>query len=74
MKDEMKYKLPSEVYDVLKWVGLALLPALGVLVSTVGKAWGFPYVEPTVITIDALGVFIATIIGYSHLTAEPIDA
>lgn len=68
----MRYKLPDGIYDILKWVGLALLPALGVLVATVGKAWGFPYVEPTVITIDALGVFIATIIGYSAITAEEV--
>lgn len=69
----MKYFLPDKVYDVLKWVGLALLPALGVFIATVGKAWGFAYIEQTVITIDALGVFIATVIGYSHLTAEEAD-
>lgn len=66
----MRYKLPDGWYDVLKWVGLALLPALGVLVATVGKAWGIPYVEQIVTTIDALGVFIGALIGYSQLTAE----
>lgn len=66
----MRYKLPDGWYDVLKWVGLAFLPALGVLTATVGKAWGIPYVEQIVTTIDALGVFIGALIGYSQLTAE----
>lgn len=69
----MKYFLSDGAYQFLKWVGLALLPALGVLIATIGKAWGFSYIEQTVITIDALGVFIATVIGYSQLTAEEID-
>lgn len=68
-----EYKLPDDIYNVLKWVGLVLLPALGVLVGTVGKAWGFPYIEPTVITINAIGVFIGALIGYSHITATEVD-
>lgn len=68
--DDLKYFLPDNVYNVLKWVGLALLPAIGVFVATVGQAWGFPYVEQIVITIDAMGVLIAGIIGYSQYTAK----
>lgn len=64
-----KYPLPDGVYNWCKWIGLVLLPALGVLVGTVGKAWGMPYIEPTVITIDAIGVFIGALIGYSHIAA-----
>lgn len=69
----MKYWLPSTVYDVLKWVGLILLPALAVLIQTVGPAWGMPYVEQIVLTINALGVFIGALIGASHVTAEKAE-
>lgn len=71
--NDIRYVLPDGWYNVLKWVGLALLPAMGVLVATVGKAWGIPCIEQIVITIDAIGVFIATIIGYSQITATTIE-
>ncbi len=70
---DKKYPLPDGWYDWLKWTGLVLLPALGVLVGTVGKAWGFPYIEPTVVTINAIGVFIGALIGYSHIAATEAD-
>lgn len=68
--DDLKYWLPEKVYLVLKWVGLAALPALGVFVATVGQAWAWPYIEQIVITLDALGVLIAGLIGYSQWTAK----
>lgn len=69
----MKYWLPDTVYNVAKWVGLILLPALAVLIQTVGPAWGMPYVEQIVLTINALGVFIGALIGASHVTAEKAE-
>lgn len=69
----MKYWLPSTVYDVLKWVGLAFLPAAACLIQTVGPAWGMPNVDAVVLTINALGVFIGALIGASHLTAEKAE-
>ena len=35
--------IPDKVYDVLKWVGLVVLPALAVFVQTVGTAVGCPH-------------------------------
>lgn len=66
----MDYLIPNGVYDVLKWVGLVLCPALAVLVATVGPAWGLPYVEPIVTTINAVGLFIGSLIGVSQLKAN----
>ena len=31
--------IPDKAYDVLKWVGLVVLPALSLFVGTVGPAW-----------------------------------
>lgn len=66
---ENKYFLPDKVYQVLKWIGLALLPALGIFTAAVGNAWALPHVDEIVATMDALGVLIAALIGYSQMTA-----
>ena len=65
----MKYFLPNSVYDVLKWVGLILCPALAVFYGTVAPAWGWPFPEQVVLTLNALGVLIGVLIGASQLTA-----
>lgn len=61
--------IPSKVYDVLKWVGLVVLPAVAVFASTVGAAWGLPHVNEIVLTLNALGVLVGAVIGVSALHA-----
>lgn len=56
-------KISDRTYNILKWVGLALCPALEVLVLTVGKIWYLPYYAEVGATIAAIGVFLAAIIG-----------
>ena len=56
-------KISDRTYNILKWVGLALCPALEVLVLTVGKIWYLPYYAEVGATIAAIGVFIAAVIG-----------
>ena len=65
-----EYLLPDRVYDVMKWLGLILCPALAALVGAVGPAWGMPNVDAVVLTINAVGVFIGAVIGVSQLSAE----
>lgn len=65
----MDYLMPDKLYNVLKWVGLVLCPALAVLVATVGPAWNMPNVDPIVTTINAIGLFIGACIGVSQLKA-----
>ena len=65
-----EYLLPDRVYDVMKWLGLILCPALAALVGAVGPAWGMPNVDAIVLTINAVGVFIGAVIGVSQLSAE----
>ena len=36
-------KLNNKVYDVLKWIALILLPALGTLYFALAGIWGFLY-------------------------------
>lgn len=70
----MKYFLPNELYDVLKWVGLIALPAFAVFYATIAPAWGLPYPDQVVLTLNACGVLIGTLIGASHVLAEKVDA
>lgn len=63
------YLMPSRVYDVLKWVGLILMPALATLIGSVGPAWGLPHVDAIVLTVNAIGTFIGVCIGASHVSA-----
>ena len=58
-------KLSDKTYDILKWIALYLLPALGTLYFTLSGLWGLPYGEQIVGTIPAIDTFVAVIIGIS---------
>lgn len=60
-------KLPDNVYNVLKWVTMILLPAVATLYFTLGGIWGFPYVEQIVGTIAAIETFLGALIGISTI-------
>lgn len=66
----MTYFLPSNIYSILKWLGLIACPALATFVGVVGPVWGMPYVDATVTTINALGLLIGALIGASAITAK----
>lgn len=63
-------RLPDKLYDVLKWIALIALPALGVFYFTIAKIWGLPYGAEITATIDALALLIGTLIGVSHLSIK----
>lgn len=69
-------KLNDKVYNFLKWFALIFLPALAILVSVVLPAWnlGTDYVKPIVITLNAIGVFIGTLIGISQASIAQENA
>lgn len=58
-------KMSNKTYDVLKWIALIGLSAVGTLYSALSKIWGFPYGEQVVSTIVALEVFLGTILQLS---------
>lgn len=61
----MKIDLTGKTYDVLKWISMYLLPALGTLYFALASIWGFPYGEEVVGTITALDTFLGVILGIS---------
>lgn len=58
-------KLNDKVYDVLKWIALILIPAVGALYFGLARIWGFPYGEEIVGTLTLIDTFLGTILGIS---------
>lgn len=59
-------KLSNKVYDVLKWIAMYLLPAVGTLYFALSGIWGFPYGEQVVGTITAVDTFLGVLLGISN--------
>ena len=57
--------LNDKVYDVLKWIALYLLPALGTLYFALAGIWNFPYGEEVVGSITAIDTFLGVLLGIS---------
>ena len=45
-------KLTNKQYDILKWIALIALPAIGTLYFTLATIWGLPYGDQVVGTIS----------------------
>ena len=58
-------KISNKVYDILKWIAMYLLPALGTLYFALAGIWGFPFGEEVVGTITAVDTFLGVILGIS---------
>ena len=61
-------KLKNKTYDILKWIALYLLPALGTLDFALSGIWGLPYGEEVVGTITAADTFLGVLLGISSAT------
>ena len=57
--------MSNKVYNVLKWVAMYLLPALGTLYFALAGIWGWPYGEQVVGTITAIDTFLGVLLGIS---------
>lgn len=69
VKDYMTYWLPSGVYDVLKWLALIGLPAIGVFYSALAGIWNLPGANEVASTLQVVGLAIGTVIGVSEISA-----
>lgn len=57
----------DKLYDILKWIALVALPAIGTLYFALASIWGLPYGEQIVGTITAIDCFIGALIGVSTM-------
>lgn len=69
--------LSNKVYDVLKWIALIALDALGLLYKTLAAIWGWPYGDEVLATCTALSLCLGTLLGIStakyNKTLQPPD-
>ena len=66
--------LSDKTYDTLKWIAINLIPALEVLILTIGQIWELPYYAKIGATVAAIGVFLAALIGISKKTYQQRQA
>lgn len=57
--------LSNKAYDILKWVGLIALDAVGVFYRSISAIWGLPFGEEVLATCSAASVLIGALLGVS---------
>lgn len=57
--------MSDKVYDIAKWTLIIFVPALILLINTLGSIYNFD-TEVIVATISALATFVGTILGISN--------
>jgi hypothetical protein len=72
-KGGIKMNLNNKVYDVLKWIAMYLLPAVGTLYFALAGIWEFPYGEEIVGTLTALDAFLGAVLGISSASYKKFN-
>lgn len=57
----------NKTYDILKYIAMIVLPALGTLYFALCTIWGFPYGEQVIGTIAAIDTFIGALLQKSSI-------
>lgn len=57
--------MSNKVYDILKWIAVIVLPAIGTLYATISAIWGFPFTEEVPATIMAIDTFLGAVMMIS---------
>ena len=66
-------KMSNKVYDVLKWIALIALDAVGLFYSTIAAIWGLPFGDQVLATCAALSILVGTLIGVSSANYNKIS-
>lgn len=59
--------MSNRVYDVLKWVAMFFLPALAILIKSLGHIWGFAWAQEVADTVVAVNAMLAAVLGISSV-------
>ena len=57
--------MSNKLYDVLKWIAMLVLPAIGTAYAGLAVIWGFPYGEQIMGTIGIAEVFLGSVLQIS---------
>lgn len=58
--------MTNKTYDILVWIAMIVLPALGTLYATLAGIWDWPYAEAVPGTILAIDTFLGAILKISN--------
>ena len=58
-------EMSNKTYDILKFIAMIVLPALGTLYFTLAAIWGLPNSNEVVGTITAIDTFMGALLGLS---------
>ena len=58
-------KMSNKTYDILKWIALVALPAVGAFYAAIANIWGLPYPSEIVGTISAVDALLGALLGIS---------
>jgi len=64
----------NKTYDILKWGVITVLPALSVLIATIGETLNFANTNTVIIILNAVTVFLGTLIGVSSVKYNKEDS
>jgi len=56
----------NRTYDILKWIALVFLDAIGICYQALSTVWGLPYGDQVLQTCAALSVCLGTLLGVSN--------
>ena len=64
-------KLPSKLYEIMRWLTWIVLPAIATLISALNTAWnwGLP-IDAILSTFVAIETFIGVVLGIAKVTYD----
>jgi hypothetical protein len=65
-------KMSNKIYDICKWFLMVFVPALILLISTLGTIYHFD-TEIITLTIGAFATFLASLLGLSNYNYKKGD-
>lgn len=63
--------LPTKVYEFLRWLIWIVLPAIGVLISTLDGAWGWGLpIDAILTTLSGIELFLGGVLGIAKVSND----
>lgn len=63
--------LPEKIYESLRWIIWIVLPACGVLLSSLTNLWGWNLPLDAILgTLSAVELFLGTVLGIAKITND----
>lgn len=63
--------LPTKIYEILRWLIWIVLPAIGVLLTTLNNAWNWNLpLEAIMATLSGVELFLGTVLGIAKISND----